>query len=546
MTKGRRTGLADSGNDAPQGRSWLRALLGIALATLGAGAFLIGSSLQAAGARPVGGNLPINEGAQLKTDINAHNSPTLVRNPRAADNLVVVNRIDTPRFSCGLHTSSDGGARWQDQELPFPAGEEDPPRCFAPDAAFSADGTLYVSFVTLKGTGNTPNALWLVSSSDNGRNFSTPARVVPPTPPQPFYHVFQSRLSADPKEPNRLYLSYLRADETGSLAFSKTGNPIEFLRSDDGGATWVGPIRVSPQSRERVISPSTAIGPKGEVYLLYLDLGEDRLDYEGAHEGQGGPAYGGTWSMVLARSTDGGETWQETVVDDKIRAIERFIVFFPPTPSLTVDPGNGRVFASFHDGRNGDPDVMLWRSGDGGLSFEQPVRVNDTAVGDGKAQYLPKVAVAPKGRVDVLYYDRRSDPENVKNEVSLQSSDDGGATFGPRMRLSDPNYPFSSKIGFGSERNMPDLGSRLGLVSTDTRALAVWTDTRGGTEASNKQDLGRAVVAFSDGSPFRQPLRIGGPVLMALGLFILLWWAMSGSNRERGEPALSGQAEPAA
>jgi hypothetical protein len=51
---------------------------------------------------------------------------------------------------------------------------------------------------------------------------------------------------------------------------------------------------------------------------------------------------------------------------------------------------------------------------------------------------------------------------------------------------------------------MPDLGSRLGLVSVDSRALAVWSDTRAGTPASSRQDLGRAVVAFSD------PPRIAG------------------------------------
>lgn len=526
--------MADS-QSAAAGRSWLRALLGIALATLGAGAFLIGSALEPAGARPVGGNLPINEGAQLKTDINAHNSPTVARNPRSPGHLVVVNRIDTPRFSCGLHTSSNGGVSWQDAELPFPAGEEDPPRCFAPDAAYSSDGTLYVSFVTLKGTGNTPNALWLVSSTDNARTFSTPARVLPPAPP----HVFQSRLTADPKVPNRLYLSYLSAEETSSLAFPEPGNPIQILRSDDGGATWTGPNRVSPPSRGRVIAPNTAVGPEGEVYVLYLDLEDDRLDYDGGHEGQGGPAYQGTWSLVLARSGDRGDTWRQTVVDEGVVPIERFIVFFPPSPSLAVDPGSGRIFAAFHDGRQGDPDVLVWSSADGGQTFGSPVRVNDTPVKDGTAQYLPKVAVAPNGRVDVLYYDRRRDRSNVKNEVSLQSSTDGGQTFGPRIRVSDQDNPFSSKIGFGSERNMPDLGSRLGLVSSDSQAVAVWTDTRGGTEASNKQDLGRAIVAFSEGSWLRTPLRVGGPVLVALGLGILLWWAITRS-RSGGRVELSG------
>ncbi|MGI8426885.1 MAG: hypothetical protein ACR2FO_06600 [Actinomycetota bacterium] len=516
-----------AGTKVPSGRSWLQALLGVAMATLGAGAFLIGSSLEAGSATPVGDNVPINEGALLKTDINAHNSPAAVRNPVKPGNLVVVNRIDTPRFSCGMHISTDGGGKWKDQEIPFPVGEEDPPRCFAPDAAFSSDGTLYVSFVTLIGPGNRPNALWLVSSTDGGTTLSTPARVLPSAPP----FLFQSELTADPKIANRLYLSYLKADDTSNLAFPNTGNPIEFLRSDDGGATWIGPISVSPPSRQRVITPSTVVGPGGEVYMLYLDLGEDKLDYNGGHEGQGGLPYDGKWSLVLARSKDGGENWQESVVDDQIVPIERFIIFFPSAPSLAVDQTTGRIYVAFHDGRLGSADVLLWTSTNGGKSFSKGQSLNDNPVKDGTAQYLPKIAVAPNGRVDVVYYDRQADPKNIKNEVSLQSSVNGDTPFGPRIRLTDPGKSFSSEIGFGSERKMPDLGSRLGLVSTDTSTLAVWTDTRGGTEASNKQDLGRAVVAFSKESPARDPLRIGGPILIIVGLVILMMWAAGGRRK---------------
>ena len=78
------------------------------------------------------------------------------------------------------------------------------------------------------------------------------------------------------------------------------------------------------------------------------------------------------------------------------------------------------------------------------------MRVNDTRAGDGTAQYLPKLAVAPDGRLDVLYYDRRADRTNVLNEVSLQSSFDDGKTF--RRASSSPTAPFSSRIGFGAER----------------------------------------------------------------------------------------------
>lgn len=126
----------------------------------------------------------------------------------------------------------------------------------------------------------------------------------------------------------------------------------------------------------------------------------------------------------------------------------------------------------------------------------------------------------------MVYYDRRDDPDNVMNEVSLQSSRDGGAAFTDRLVVSDE--PFDSRVGFGAFRDMADLGSRLGLVSTGDRALAVWTDTRAGTEVSGKQDLSQAIVAFT-GGPAWPPaglvaIRLAGGVLVVLGAALLIAW----------------------
>jgi hypothetical protein len=222
---------------------------------------------------------------------------------------------------------------------------------------------------------------------------------------------------------------------------------------------------------------------------------------------------------VLARSTDRASTWRETTVEARLVPAERFIVFFPPSPSLVLDGARRRVYASFQDGRLGDADVWLWASTDGGASFGPARRVNDTPRHDRRSQYLPKLAVAPGGRLDVLYYDRRQDRANVRNEVSLQSSGDGGRSFGPSLRLSDRG--FDSRVGFGSERGMPDLGSRLALLSTRRDAVAVWADTRAGTEASAKQDLARALVRFQARSRWRAPLRLAGEVAAAAGALVV-------------------------
>jgi hypothetical protein len=493
-------------------------LLGASLLLLGVGAVVISGAADPPPMLSVDGpDAPVNVGARDSSDISSHNSATLVRNPVRPLNLAVSSRIDTPFFSCALHASMDGGETWLQTPIPAPEGEE--PKCFAPDVAFSADGTLYLVFVTLKGLGNVPNAVWLSTSKDGGRTLSDPVKVGGRLS-------FQVRLAADPVRPGRLYMTWLQARQVGTLKFTSTGNPINIARSDDGGASWEGPARVSDATRQRVVTPAPTVGRDGTLYVLYRDLGEDRLDYNGAHQGRGGPPYTGPTALVLARSRDAGATWEESVVDDQLSAIKRFIVFLAPFPSVAVDR-SGRIYAAFHDDRDGDPDVWLWSRAPGSADWQGPVRVNDTEKGDGTWQYLPNIAVAPDGRLDVLYYDRRADPKNIMNEVSFQSSFDGGKTFTSALDLT--TRPFDSRIGYGAKEGLPDLGSRLGLVSGEGRAIGLWTDTRAGSPRTQKQDLGAAQVTIVPQPPsfsesLQAVLRYGGLALALLGLALAAVW----------------------
>ncbi|MEA2198129.1 MAG: hypothetical protein QOJ25_2180 [Solirubrobacteraceae bacterium] len=500
--------------------------VGTALALLGVGAVLVSTAFHGRPAVPtVNANAPVNPGAREPGDINANNSPSLAQDPAAPALLAVANRVDTPAYSCALDVSRDGGRTWSAVRVPIPAGEE--PKCYAPDVTFAGDGTLYMSYLTLRGNGNTPHAAWLVRSTDGGRTLSVPRRVLGPL-------AFQLHLTSDPARPRRLYLTWLQASDTGLYKYTSPGNPIEVMRSDDGGGHWSAPMRVSSPSRLRVVSPVPVVAPHGVVYVLFMDLGGDTLDYEGGGGGFGGPPYGGRFSLVLARSQDGGSTWAESVVDPSIVPARRFIVFLAPFPALAVDRRSGRIYAGFEDGRLGDPDVYLSSLASGARSWTRPVRVNDTRARDRTAQYLPALAVAPDGRLDVIYYDRRLDPHNKLSMVSLQSSYDDGRTFLPHVTLSD--RPFSSQIGSGSERGLPDLGSNLAVASTDAHALAAWTDTRAGTVLSNKQDITFTRASFSSparlGDLPRDLLRYGGIGLVLLGLAV----ASGAAGRLRPSP----------
>jgi len=491
---------------------WTPLVAAAAVGLLGVAAF-VASTGPGAGlsAQLRGANTPVNQGRGAAGNIDANNSPTLAQNPRRPAELAVANRIDTPDFSCALHVSGDRGARWSRVAVPIPPGEE--PKCYAPDVAFAADGTLYMSYVTLRGNGNQPNAVWFVRSSDGGRTLSRPRRVSGPM-------AFQVRLAVDPARPRRVYLTWLQPSVVGISLLPESGNPIQVTRSDDRGETWNEPVRVSDPRRERVLAPAPTVGPDGTLYVLYLDVGDDRLDYQGAHDGLGGAPYAGRFSLVLGRSSDGGATWQESLVDDRVKPTRRFIVFLPPFPSVAVDRRSGRIFAAFEDASLSPSDVHVWSLSRGARRWEGPTRVNDTPAHDGTSQYLPKLAVAPDGRLDVAYYDRRLDPDNRFSDVSLQSSTDAGKTFSKHVTLTDRR--FDSRIGAGSERGLPDLGSRLGLVSGESTVLAAWADTRAGTVGSNKQDIAFAAATVTRRAGLSAPalatLRYGGIALVLVAV----------------------------
>lgn len=342
-------------------------------------------------------------------------------------------------------------------------------------------------FVTLAGRGNSPGAVWLASSRDGGRSWGDPRRVLG-------RYAFQVRLAADPRG-DGLYLTWLQATEDAISCvncFAETGLPILASSSSDGGASWSAPARVSPQARARVGAPVPVVAPSGELYVLYRDFGGDRFlwqDLEGAR-------YLGTYALVLSRGGRGARAFREAVVEPDVVPGDPFLVYLPESPSLALDPRTGTLYAAWTDSRGGDRDVYLRRSEDGGRSWSEPRRVNPRAARD---QYRPQVSVAPGGRVDVAYLDRRDDPRNVLTTGVFATSYDAARTWST-IALSD--QLFDSTVGphevlRGRERPEANQGTRLGLISAPDTADAVWTDARRGNSTNGKLDIFFSRIRFS-------------------------------------------------
>ena len=481
-------------------------LFGVAVA-LAVGAVTIGlgaaeESLQVSDNRLV--NLP--------QPIDANNTPSLAANPRRPDNVALTHRVDRPAFSARLQWSTDGGRRWRPTELPLPEGLDRP---FAPDIAFGPDGTLYVTYVNLVGDGNVPDSLWVARSTDGGRSLSQPVRVTGRL-------AFGARLAVGPD--GTVHLTWLQAREVGLFRLAGEPNPIVASRSTDGGVTFTPPTPVSDANRTRVGAATPVVDARGDLVVLYQDFKSDRRDFEFLE----GPPWEEPFALVLSRSTDGGRSFSAgTELESGIVPTRRFLVFLVEFPSLAAGP-DGRLYASWADGRNGDEDVFLRSSEDGGSSWSEPSRVNDNAKGDGTAQYMPRIAVAPSGRVDVLFLDRRRDRRNLMTDAFLGQSTDGGRSFDNR-RVSSRS--FDSRVGPFVDVTFPiDFGSRLGLVSSNGRALAAWTDARFGNEGNGRQDIVSAEVVRRRGGP------VAWVLVATLGLFSVLAALAALEAREEARP----------
>lgn len=468
-------------------RVWLIPVM-IGSVLVATAATVIGLPLAPVAAAPSDGEVRVLEerpatGNDLRPP-QAHNSPQMAVDPTDEEFMALANRLDNPDFSCALQLSADGGRGWVPAD-PVPQLPEEAEKCYAPQVAFDADGTLHYLFVGLAGPGNHPVGVYLTSSDDGGRSFSPPRKVLGEGN-------YQVRMTIDRSmgERGRIHLVWLQTTAEPSLGgLPSPPNPLVAAHSDNGGETFSEPVEVSdPQRQLRAVAPAVAVGAEGTLHVAYYDLQDDARDYQGLE----GPAWDGNWSVVTAASRDGGETFAEpVVVDDALVPPERvMLIFTMPPPAVAADDA-GNVYTAWHDARNDDWDAFAAASHDRGASWTGPVRLNDDPTGNGAHQLLPELAVGSDGRVEAVFFDRRDDADNIAQHVYYAASTDRGETFGSNVQVT--RFPSRSDIGaryaVPSAQGQIELGLGLSLVADEDGALAAWPDMRHALPSTAQQDV---------------------------------------------------------
>ncbi|HEX6539204.1 MAG TPA: sialidase family protein [Candidatus Dormibacteraeota bacterium] len=498
---------------AVRGRG-LPLLGGAALLTLAAIVFLV-VMLVARGPAPQLTSNTLLGGSGPNAIVQANDSPTVVRNPTNTQNIVVTNRIDRPGYSAGVHWSSDAGRTWHSSALPLPPGRDRP---YAPDPAFAPDGTLYVVYVNLEGTGNDPQELWIARSADGGATFQGPFPITG-------RYAFQARLAIDAG--GTIYVTYLHATQVGLLTLIPPAG-IQLQRSTDRGETFSTPVAVSDADRVRVGVPTPVIDSSGNVDVLYEDFKGDARDFLNLP----GPAWESPFALVLSRSTNHGASFsQGQEIDSDLLPSGRFLVYLPQVPSIAAGPDD-TLYVSWADGRSGTDRVYLRRSTDGGQAWQALVNVTNGITDKTVSAWLPAVGVAPDGRVDLLYYQGHRDTGDNLIRADIATSGNGGASF---TSVAASATAFNSSIGpqTGPTYLPPDLGSKLSLESANSGVLAAWTDTRLGTTDTGRQDIGVGAVNIG-AAPVAAWQWVVLAALLLAGEALVLLWVLQQRRARRG------------
>lgn len=315
------------------------------------------------------------------------------------------------------------------------------------------------------------------------------------------------------------FVCYIAFDKLGTFNYWAHGasrNGIFVRRSLDGGKTWEAdhiPVAEQPtaagipfEDKPYIVADNTKSKFAGNLYIgwtrwrltdsqMVLSRSTDDgktwsqpieidthpglpRDDNGAAEGfDGAVASDGTlyaiWSqdndIMLTSSRDGGKTFSHAraiihtaPIMFAIDTLDRANGF----PQIGVDPKTNRMYVTWSDYRNGDLDIFLSSSDDKGKHWTSPIRVNSDPIHNGVEQFFQWLAVDPAdSSVNVIFYDRRIDPQNRKQIVVLARSSDGGRTFG--------NYAWTDEP---FEAGGVFFGDYSGLAAHSGRVYGIWTE----------------------------------------------------------------------
>jgi hypothetical protein len=240
-----------------------------------------------------------------------------------------------------------------------------------------------------------------------------------------------------------------------------------FTRSTNYGDSYENCISVDGDPRWGTL----AVGKEGELYIAGTGLYPITLIKSSNAKDSGQSV---TWDFTKSVDLNGYiSVWDDI---NPVGLVGQ--VWVATDISTGVGEGNVYVMASVRRTSSTDPaDVMFARSTDGGNSFEAPIRIN-TDTSQSNYQWLGTMAIAPNGRIDIIWLDTRDAPSASPHHSALyySFSIDQGDTWSENQQVSD--Y-FDPHIGYPQQQKMGDY---FDMKSDNDGAHLAWSNTLNGGE----------------------------------------------------------------
>jgi hypothetical protein len=410
--------------------------------------------------------------------------PSVIVNHDDANNIIVA-----PGTDLIVHTQ-DGGLTWGDTRLETPVDVMG-----GGGLRSSARGIIEYFYLTgSDGADKKPDRIRFQSSSDNGKNWTTGIS----TGNNPPKTLSSPQSAIDPLK-NPICLVWTQVDQAGSTDAACQSN-ILFSQSANG-KKWSTPIRLNELSgdcldqEDAVQCPIPITDGEKKIFVIWSNKGNVYMD-RSYNEGD-------TWltgDMLIHKDLG---PWLLEVPGIKkstrmpVIAIDNSHSFFRNTLYM--------VWADQRKGKN-DTDIWFSRSIKRGDLWTEPIRINKDPVG--KHQFMPWLSVDPMtGVIYIVYYDRRN-YDDLRTDVYLAYSTDGGDKF-KEVKVSEKPFTPTAEVPFAEYTSLSSFNGIIApaWVRMDDGKTSVWATVVRQDSIFRKEDLPKIqVTQKKQAAKLRRPI----------------------------------------
>jgi len=244
-------------------------------------------------------------------------------------------------------------------------------------------------------------------------------------------------------------------------------NGRQFSRSKDGGLSWSDPVNIPNAPSFGTLD----VDSTGNLYVGGLNLNTGQIWCERSTNAKMAavtPNFDQSTAVNLGGDIISGAINPVGLVGQVWLAVDR---------SGGATNNNVYMLASVQlPGFTTGSEVMFVRSTNAGTSFSAPRRINNDPVDPNKWHWFGALAVAPNGRIDVIWLDTRYAANNTDSQLFYSYSRDGGTTWSADVPVTTSFNPF---LGYPNQNK---IGDYITMVSDNTGADVAYSATFNGEE----------------------------------------------------------------